>query len=159
MIKVYAIAAGVIVLIAAAFWGYQTIYSEGKKAGAATVQSAWDTDKAAIAAQTAQAIAQATKQRDDALEANEAIHNDYQAQLSAATASAQSLAQRLRDTQARLAASSSTMPKAGGGQSTAGAGPASSDAGLTGAVAAVFQECTDNAAQLDALIAEISPQL
>lgn len=158
-IKAIAILLALVVLVGG-FFGYGAWReSVGKKNGANRIQVAWDADKAKIQAVTDAAIAQATAQKDMALQANEVIANDYQTQLSAAVADADSLAERLRNAEARLAAHSDTAAKAGDQPGITETGPQASHGELTNAVARVFAECTENADQLDALIAEIRPQL
>jgi hypothetical protein len=149
-----------VILIGGGWWLYHSAYSEGQTAGKAEIQSAWDLDKAAIQAAADKAVADATKARDDALEANGVIQNDYQAQLSAADARATVLAGRLRDYQARIAAGSSGVPKAGGGQGTTATSPESAqEAGIYERLASYDAACQSDAAQLNALIAELTPQL
>lgn len=105
------------------------------------------------------AIATATKQRDDALQANEVAQNGYQIQLSAANSSAADFAKRLRSAEARIAANSSAVSKDGSGQQPSTASSQAGDVGLTNALGAALAECSSNAAQLDALIVELKPQL
>lgn len=157
--KLIAAALGTLVLIALGFWGFTTIYDDGKREGSATIQTKWDADRKAIADATANAIAQATKARDEALEANEAIQNDYAQKLSATAAAGADLTQRLRNAEARLAANRDLMPKAGGGQGAPDPGPTASDDRLTSLLGNAFAECAANATQLDALIAEVQPQI
>jgi hypothetical protein len=156
---IYAKLAAALALLAAIGWGVVADYHAGKKAGSDAVQAAWDKDKASIQAVADAAIATATKERDAALEANEAVSNDYQTQLSAARALSGSLAAKLRDYAARTSASGGGVSKAGSGQGTAGTSTPSGDAGLTNALGAALAECSANTAQLDALIVEIKPQI
>lgn len=151
--------AAALALLAAIVWGALADYSAGKKAGSSAIQVLWDADKAAIAKETATAIATATKERDDALQANEAIHSDYETQLSASRALGDSLAQRLRDAYTHPTAGSGAVPKAGDRQGTVATGPQSGDVPLTSALSDALTECSANAAQLDALIVELKPQL
>lgn len=60
---------------------------------------------------------------------------------------------------ARPASPSHSMPQAAGGQPAPAASPASGGGSLTQELAAAIDECRSNADQLDALIAEIKPQL
>jgi hypothetical protein len=127
------------------------------KAGEEHIQTQWDADKEAIAKVAADAVVAANKARDEALAANEGITSDYQNQLSQAGALNDSLSQRLRDYQAR--AHRGSLPQAPGDPGTAAAGPNPSLGRLDDLVAASLTECADNRAQLNALIAEIRPQL
>ena len=135
------------------------IYDSGVTAGKATIQLAWDQNKAEIQKTADDAIAAATKQRDDALSANEGIQSDYQTQLTSARALNGSLADRLRQYEARAAANSGTVPKAGGGQGPPAAGAAPSVGRFDDLVGAAFGECASNSIQLNALIKELGPQL
>jgi preprotein translocase subunit SecF len=158
-VKIIAGLVGIIVFLGALFFGFRAIYDAGDNAGASRVQLQWDDDKANIQKITDAAIASVTKERDTALQANEAIQNAYQTQLSAANANAADFAARLRSAESRLAASSRGMPQGGGGS---GITPASANAGdvvLTNAIGSALAECQANSAQLNALIAEIKPQL
>lgn len=146
-------------LIGLGFWGFMTVYDDGKREGANAIQTRWDADKAAITATADAAIAQANKSRDEALEANEAIQNDYTQKLSATAAAGADLAQRLRNAEARLAANRSAPSQASGGQGAPDPGPTASDARLTSLLGNAFAECAANADQLDALIAEVQPQI
>lgn len=134
-------------------------YEAGDKVGSDRVQVTLDAFKADVQATADKAIAQATKDRDTALEANSVIKDQYETQVFSANAAAQQLANRLRNAEARLATSGSTPAKAGSGQSAAPAGPPPSNDRLTDLLGRTFEQCSQNADQLDALIAEIKPQL
>jgi hypothetical protein len=152
--------AGAIAVLGALFWVTHAVYEAGDRNGAARVQKDWDDDKAAIVKVTAQAIADATKQRDDALNANEAIQNDYQTELLTARATAIQFAQRLRDYQTRAATDRGPVPKAGDHQnSSATSAESAAEAGIYERLANYDQSCQADAAQLNALIREIRPQL
>jgi crotonobetainyl-CoA:carnitine CoA-transferase CaiB-like acyl-CoA transferase len=70
------------------------------------------------------------------------------------------LAQRLLiAAQARPTSSRPAVPQAPGGRPAPAASPANSGGSLTEELAAAIDECRHNADQLDALIAEIKPQL
>jgi hypothetical protein len=154
---VYAIA---LLLALGGFFGYgHARYAAGHKDGANAIQVAWDADKEAIQRMADAAIAQATKDKEAAQEANGVIRDEYETQLFTAHANAQSLAQRLSDAEKRATAGSGSLPKTGSGPSAPAAGPSPSNEILTGLLANVFDECSANASQLDALIAEIKPQL
>jgi hypothetical protein len=150
---------GAVLLLAAVFFGFRAVYDAGDKSGAARIQLQWDQDKADIQRLSDAAIANVTKERDAALQANEVAQNGYQAELSAANASAADFARRLRSAEARLAASSGSVPQASGGQQSADPSSQAGDVRLTNALGAALAECSENAAQLDALIVELKPQL
>jgi hypothetical protein len=155
---VYAKLAAALALGAALAYGCYHVADLKGKAAVASLQHAWDVDKASIQKVTDDAIAKATQERDTALQANEVISNDYQSQLSSARALSLSLAQQLRSYASR-ATNSGAVPKAGGGQGTAPTSSQSGDVVLTNALGAALAECSANAAQLDALIVELKPQL
>ena len=105
-LEVYAKLAAALALLAAIGWGVVADYQAGKKAGSDAIHAAWDKYKASIQAVADAAIATSNKGSGDvALEANEAVSNDYQTQLSAARALSGSLAAKLRDYAARTSAS------------------------------------------------------
>jgi hypothetical protein len=156
---IYAKILAAVALLAALYWGLAADYSAGKKSGEAAIQTQWDADKAKIQATADAAIAQATKERDTALEANEVAQNAYQTQLSLANASAATFAQRLRSAETSLAASRSSMSKGSGGSGSTATSQTSGDVNLTSAFGAALAECAANTAQLDALITELKPQL
>lgn len=102
----------------------------------------------------------AQKAAADAAEARNALIleklNDREKELSA-VAGDRDLARRLLARAA--AAASSSVPTSQGGQTAANPSGASSDGSLAETVAAAIGECRRNADRLDALIAEITPQL
>jgi hypothetical protein len=158
-LKAILIGVAVLALACGGYWAYRSAYDAGDKAGAARVQVLWDADKASIQQVTAAALAKVNADKDAALQANEVIENELQAQLSAANASAGELAQRLRNAQSSLAANRSQLPKAGGGSNAAAA---TSDPGLgpiDDAIAGALAECAANRARQVALIGELKPQL
>lgn len=150
-------------VIGLAGWGIVADFDAGKRAGGDAVQKLWDQDKAKIQQLTDAAIATATKQRDEALAANEAIQNDYQRKLNLASADAAQFASRLRAAEARLtAANSGTVPKGGAGSEPTGAGQAGSADQLGQLVTLVTDlrtECKANDDELDALVAQLNRQL
>jgi hypothetical protein len=150
---------GIIVFLGALFFGFRAVYDAGDKAGAARIQLAWDQNKSDIQRLADEAVANVTKERDQALEANEVAQNGYQAQLSAANASAADFASRLRRAEASIAANSRPMPQGGGGQQSSATSAQTGDVNLTNALGAALAECSANTAQLDALIVEIKSQL
>ena len=159
---IYARLGALLALLAAFGWGAYADYAAGRKAGQDAIQTAWDKDKAAIQATADAAIAQATKERDAAVAANEGIENDYQAKLSAATANAATFASRLRNAESLIAANRGAVPQAGNNPgATAASTPSSADqlGQLVTLVTQLRTECKANADQLDGLIAEIKTQL
>lgn len=156
LIVALAVAIGVL----GSLWYYgHAEHASGFTEGAASVQVQWDADKEAIQKTADEAVVKATKDRDDALQANEVLHNDYQVQLSSARALNGQLAQRLRDAQNRVPTGSGSVPKAGSGQGSTATGGASTVGSLDDAIAATLTECANNRAQLDTLIAELRFQL
>jgi hypothetical protein len=145
-------------LAAAIFLGGYKVADWRGKAALASLQHAWDVDKAQIQATADAAIAQATKDKMTALAANEGIQSDYQTQLSSARALNGSLADRLRQLQS-TPAHSSPVPKAGDRQQPAPTSGTPTMGQIDDAIAAAFTECANNRAQLNSLIAEIRPQL
>jgi hypothetical protein len=149
----------IVALLAGGFSMYRSAFDNGRTAGRAEIQGDWDANKAQIQATTDAAIAQARKERDQALQTNGAIRSDYQIQLDASRSLNTDLSRRLRDYQARAAAGSSGVPKAGSRPSTLSTGSTPSLGQLNDALGGALNECAANRAQLDALIAEIRPQL
>jgi hypothetical protein len=161
-IKLIGIGLAVILLALGGYFGFRYAYDDGEISGKAQIQTAWDADRAAIQKLTDTAIAAATKQRDEALTANEAIQNDYQTKLSAANANAADFSRRLSNALSGATANRSAVPQAGAGPSPATAStPSSAEqlGKLVGLTADLHAECVANSAQLNALIAEIKPQL
>jgi DNA-directed RNA polymerase subunit F len=135
-------------------------WAEMERAGKNKIQAEFTQYKLTAAQEAATAIAAVNKERDDALTSNEAIALDYQNKLSTVAASATVFAQRLRNAEATIARN--TVPKAGSGQpTTATISPSSADqlGKLAQLTADLHAECVANADQLDALIAELKPQL
>jgi hypothetical protein len=126
------------------------------------LQAQFDEYKLNQAQEAATAIAAITKEKEDALTANEAIQLDYQNKLSTVAASATVFAQRLRNAEATIAANRSAVPKDNGGQGTpTTSAPSSADqlGQLVTLVTGLRTECAANSDQLDALIGEVSKQL
>lgn len=125
---------------------------------------------ASYKAQVADADEKAQKAAADVLQAqidtrltteanNEKVVSQLMAERDSAAAD-RDLAQRLLSATApRSAGPSRSVPKAPGGQSAPAASPADSGGSLTETLAAAIAECKSNADHLDALIAEIKPQL
>ena len=125
---------------------------------------------ASYKAQVADADAKAQKAAADALQAQintrlttEANNGKVISQLMAERDTAaldRDIAQRLlAAAAARAAAPNRPVPQTAGGQAAPTAGPAAGGGSLTEELAAAIDECRANANQLDALIAEIKPQL
>lgn len=150
--------------------------------GAGAMSSAWVVHKAdsvpyarlqtTLASQQAQYAAEREK---DALEASDALQaqvkhrldteannakviDELTKQRDSAAADAD-LSKRLLLAARQNAPSHVSVPETGGGPGTPPAGPADSGPNLGETLAAAIGECRHNADQLDALIAEISPQL
>ena len=146
--------------ILSGLWYYgHAEHASGYKEGAASIQTQWDADKKAIQRLADEAVLKATKDRDDAIQANEVLHNDYQTQLSTARTLNSQLAQRLRNAQNRVPTGSGSVPKTGSGQGSTSTSSAPTMGQIDDAIAATLTECANNRAQLTALIGEIQPQL
>lgn len=158
-IKLIASLVAVIGILSGLWYYGHAQHTAGFKEGAASIQVQWDADKEAIQKAADEAVAKATKDRDDALQANEVLQNDYQVQISSARALNGELAQRLRDAQNRVPAGSGSVPKAGSGQGSTPTSGTPTMGQIDDAIAATLTECANNRAQLNALISEIKPQL
>jgi len=128
------------------------------RAGAAEVQVQWDADMAKITAEAVKAKADADAEVQAALTANQGIRDDDNAKIAAINAANSGLALGLRRASCP-AAGSGSLPKASGQPGSAPAGEASGAGPVDDAIAAAITECRINSAQLDALSAEIKPQL
>lgn len=157
--RLFAWGIGSLLLIGLCFWAFMTVYDNGKKEGANSVQVQWDANRAAIAKVTAEALAKANKDRDEALQANEAIHEKYVQDLAAAAAGAQSLTARLRDAENRASAYSRSLSQANNQQRPASGASPPSVGQLNEATGAALAECASYRAWGHALIAELKPQL
>jgi type II secretory pathway component GspD/PulD (secretin) len=138
------------------------LYKAGVGAGRAEIQVQWDKDKAAIQKTADAALAAATKEKEDALETNRVIHDQYEAQLANTSANAADVLKRLRSAEGILAASRGDLSKTNSGQgssATGSTGSADQLGTLVGLTADLHSDCTKNADQLDALIKELKPQL
>jgi len=149
------LAAAFLVLLALA-WGVDRIYHAGDDSGAARVQAKWDANLADINRVADAAIAEANRKRDEAIAANGAIHDEYETKLNSANAVATDFAVRLRDA---YSAGGRSLPKAGGVPGSTETSQPPGDDRLTGLLGRAAAECLQNSAQLDALAAEIKPQL
>lgn len=164
MTEVKAIAIGVLVIALAlgGYIGFRMAFDSGLTAGKAEVQTEWDADKINIQKVADVAIASAMKQRDDAIENNQVIHDQYEKQVAGISANAADFARRLRNAEAIITAGGRSTGKADSGPAPATAGQTSSAdqfGRLLTLITDFHTECQANADQLDALIAEIKPQL
>lgn len=159
---IYLKVGALVIFMSAVGWAFYATYHAGKKAGSDAIQKLWDEDKAKIQATADAAIAQATKDKETAIAANEVIANDYQAQLLAANASAAQFAQRLRNAEAIIAAGGGSSAKAPDKPGSVNPGsPAVAEllGQLVTLVTDLRTDCKADADQLDALIAQLKPQL
>ena len=155
------IVAGVLVIALGlgGFLLYRSAYDSGQTAGKAEIQVQWDTDKSKIQAVTDAAIAQATKDKEAAIAANEGIQNDLQTQLASMRDLNTTLAKRMRLASSNPSANSGTLPQAAGNKDPVSA-PANDSVGrLNQLLADALTECRANWANYSALIKELSPQL
>jgi len=141
-----------IVVIVLGLKGYHAIY----KAGQQSIQVKWDANLADINKTADAAIAKAQKDRDAAIAANGAIHDEYETKLNSANAVATDFAIRLRDA---YSAGGRSVSQAGHQPGSAQTSQPAGDDRLTGLLGRAAAECLQNSAQLDALAAEIKPQL
>jgi hypothetical protein len=152
----------VVSLAVGGYFAFREAYDLGNTAGKAETQELWDADRSKIQTITDAAIAAANKQRDDALEANEVTASEYQKKVDAANSSAADFSKRLSNALASLAANRSAPSQTGGAPTASDPGP-SPVAQQLGQLAAIVTglrtECSQNADQLDGLIASIKPQL
>jgi hypothetical protein len=151
-----AIYLSVLALVASAF---AFTYHSGERAGRNEVQVQWDADKATQQAAADAAIAKATKEKLDAIAANEAIDEKYQDVLRDANARADDYARRLQSYEARLRAASSAPAKAPSDPGAPATAPPRGEGQLESAVGSRLAECDANEAQLESLIEELQPQL
>jgi hypothetical protein len=159
---IYAKIAAVVALLAAIAWGAVADYSAGKKAGQSSVQAAWDEDRIKIQAAADVQIAQITKERDSALEANGVLRDGYEARLLTADARNAQFTSQLRNAAAIIATYRNSVPKTDSGQSSvAVVGPTSADqlGELVKLTADLHAECTANADRHDVAYKELTPQI
>ena len=154
-----AIAVGVLAVLGAVFFATRSIYEAGYRNGSERIQVAWDANKADIQRVTDAAIADANKRTTDALEANQVIHENYEQRLTMVSSNAADFARRMRDAEARLAASSRAMSTDPGKSGPVEAGGQISSSVLTEAIAADDAEREANYDRLDALVAQINRQM
>lgn len=158
-IKLIAGAVALIALLVLGWWIHHAIYAAGDTAGSARIQALWDADKKAISDLATQAQAKADAAEKAASAANQEIIDGLQSKLASSESDGLQLARSLRNAQARLATGGSNLPQSPGGPGIAPARGASSDDAITAALGATLAECTRNADRLDALNAELGPQL
>jgi cytoskeletal protein RodZ len=150
-----------IAIVALTGWGIVADFDAGKKSGSDAVQKLWDTDRASIQATADAAIATATKQRDDAIQANQVLHDQYETKLASVAADSATFAQRLRNAQAIIAAGSRPVPAGNSGQSlvsSSGSNSAQQLGQLVTLTTELRAECLRNDAALDDLYASVNKQ-
>jgi len=149
-----------IVIGAGGYFALRSVYEAGDSAGAAEVQARWDANSKAIAALADTARVEAIAAEAAALARNQGVIHDLQTKLDASSAAGLAMAERLRNAlTAGAAAGRRAVPQAPGGPVVAPAGGTLVDDPLTVAAGDAFAECARNADRLDALIAEVGPQL
>jgi hypothetical protein len=156
--------ASVLVLLGAVSLGYglwhHRVYTQGYAAGGDAVQARWDAVRAQQQAAVDAKLKEQQEKTDAIVQANVDTLADYEARVEVADATGRALARQLRDAEARyraaLAGAVSPVP---GGPGAAAPGAAGGDDPFTAALGAVFTECVNNSAQLDALIAEVNRNL
>lgn len=158
----YAKLAAVLALGAAlAYGGYHVADLKGK-AALASLQHAWDVDKAEIQKVTDKAIEKATKDKEDAIAANEVINDEYQKKLNGVTADSDRFASLLRNAAITIAAHRSAMQQA---SNIAGSAQTRTEAitvqlgQLVALTTDLRAECIKNDDELDALTSELNSQL
>jgi DNA primase len=130
---------------------HHSVYNAGK----AEVQAAWDKDKAGRQAIVDAAVKQQQERDDAIIQANAKDLDKYRAVVADAASAGLALARRLRDAERRQHAAESALSEINSRPGAAAPGADSGDGPLTIAVGAALAECTDNAAQLNALSAEV----
>ena len=159
-IKLIIAAVVLIVIGAGGYFALRSVYEAGDSAGAAEVQARWDANSKAIAALADTARVEAIAAEAAALARNQGVIHDLQTKLGASSAAGLAMAERLRNAlTAGAAAGRRAVPQAPGGPVVAPAGGTLVDDPLTVAAGDAFAECARNADRLDALIAEVGPQL
>jgi hypothetical protein len=160
--KAIATLVAVIVLIGLGFWGYHEIYSTGHTAGAAEVQSQFDSYRLAQAAVVAKQVSDNSKEAALARATIDRERADYTAKLAASNSAALSFASRLRIAENRSCPGSGAVPGTASGPIALLPGGSNGGNGvdqLSQLLAAANAECTQNADRLDAIVADFTPQL
>jgi hypothetical protein len=142
-------------------WSYgEHRYKQGIAVGIAETTVKWDADKLAIQRAANEQLQLVTNDRDTALANNEVIQRDYQTQLSAANATTDELANRLRRLPAGYYVSNapSAVPKNNAGPRPDATSGSQGDGRLAQLFTSAVEECLDNADQLDALTQELKLQ-
>lgn len=128
--------------------------------------SALQTAEATARAQGEETVRQALQKQLDTVKATSANNaqvigrlQDENTQIAADRDSTRLLVQRLLNRQASPAATSTAVPKASGGQPAAAASGAGGNGTAADLLVGAAEECERNADRLDALIAQIRPQL
>jgi hypothetical protein len=133
------------------------VHHKGVVSGRADIQAKFDAYVSAQEALVLKAYREADAKEAAAKIANDKALSDYRTQLSDSQHYASTLAAKLRDAIAK--ASSSPVPAHTDQPGTVTPGTEAGAPDLAGAVGNAISECRDNSAQLDALIAELKPQL
>jgi len=147
---------GVLLLSAALLWQLNRFEKRAEARGRAEIRDLWQADTVAREKVAAAELERQLAEREARRVANDAILEDYNAKLIAAAGERDNyfrLLQRARGEVRGLAANEAT-----GALIAATAGQASIAERIDRAVAGVIVESTNNADQLDALIAVIEPQ-
>ena len=133
----------------------------GPKRDLATLQAQDWQGKAQAAASALSATQAQLKTLQDTIDRNAGIIkglNDENTKIASDRDANLELARRLLNA-SKAIPTGPTVPAATGGQPVVSTSPASSDGSLADDIASVAQECEHNANQLNALIAEVLPQL
>jgi hypothetical protein len=152
--------AGIAAVVGLLLWYRHSLIEQGR----AEVRAEWRAADVVANATAETAIRE--REREDAADAarNIEVEKDYAKKLSAAAADRSRLERQLRNAIAAAsggggAGQGSDKPRTPEASSPGGPEPPDPTAGLAGDIAAALTEARENASQLDALIAEITPQL
>jgi len=158
MTYVYGAIAALALAVATGLYGFHV----GDKAGSNRIQVAWDKDKAAITAAAAHAQAEDAVRLQSAQARNEELTNAnsaLQASVAASTANGADLALRLRHALSAPAHSCTVLAAGGESEPFGASGVPAAASGVDQALAAYDAACQRDAARLNALSAEVKPQL
>lgn len=159
--RLVAILVGVLLTCGGGWYLHHSGYNQGDTAGSSRVQLEWDQNKADIQRIADEALVTATKQRDDAIQANQVLHDQFLKDQAAAAADTAQFAARLRNAESIIAASGRSVPAGGAGQSDVPSGGTSSAqqlGSLVTLVAELRRECKANDDALDAIYASVDKQ-
>ena len=157
--KIYAYAALGLALIGGYFYWHHHVYAQGDSAGAQRVQTEFDAYRSNVLQITAQRQAEDAQKDAQAKAINEAVIHDYETKLAAYAADRDSLARRLYALATKAGTCSAAVPTDQDRSPTATASQEPSSEEIIGAVSTYDAACRSDAAQLDALISELKPQL